>query len=166
MNKHKILFFVIVLLFVFFFGFLATYSHNKMVEQAAQVPTNSVTTIPTETTEGTTQIPSQPTPTETNPSTHGFGTPVTLQVNSSVTFSDGFTVTLKHINDSRCPKDVQCVWAGELGVALLVTGGNVNSQKEVLLGTVTKKTDNTQAAPYSFVLHTATASSATITVFN
>ncbi len=159
MNKHKILFFVIVLIFVFFFGFLATYSHNKITEQSTKPPEGTATTIQTE---------SNPIPTETapTPNVHNFGTSFTLRINSSITFSDGLVVTLKQINDSRCPKDAQCVWAGELGAVLIASGGKLNSEREVRLGTVTNRNNTIDGAPYRLTLQAATETTVTVTVFN
>lgn len=38
------------------------------------------------------------------------------------------------IEDSRCPADVQCVWAGRLIVAATVIGGGWTKQVELTLG--------------------------------
>src|SRR3990167_4059177 len=66
-----------------------------------------------------------------------FDKAITLKLNDKITFSDGLNVVLKEINDSRCPKDVQCIWAGEIeGV---FTKGNTSGFAEIRLGTVNNK---------------------------
>ncbi len=104
----------------------------------------------------------EPLPVPTPPYTD-FAKSVTLHVNDTATFSDGLTVTLKEINDSRCKPDVQCIWAGELSPLLLVTGGNFTSPKdEIRLGT----TNNTSVtkAEYTFTLQSATEGEAIVVV--
>ncbi len=92
-----------------------------------------------------------------------FGSDVSLAVGDSAAFSDGMTVTLTKINDSRCPKDVQCIWQGELAPVLSLKGGTAGSQaKEVTLGTV--RTLLTLSSGYSFSLREATAASVKINV--
>lgn len=75
----------------------------------------------------------------------------------------GLRVTLESIADSRCPKDVQCIWAGELAPKLLVElpDEKVPSQ-EVTLGTLMNK--NADALGYHFALIAATETEATIVV--
>ena len=37
--------------------------------------------------------------------------------------ADGLTITFEAITgDSRCPEDVECIWAGEAGVRLVIDG--------------------------------------------
>jgi hypothetical protein len=68
-----------------------------------------------------------------------LGNGVTLQIAKPVTFTDGLTVTLEKINNSRCKQGVVCVWAGELAPALAISGGDVgNSSQEVILSTINK----------------------------
>lgn len=57
------------------------------------------------------------------------------------------------ITDSRCSPDVQCVWAGELGVkftAAIVAGSNSNENAQVILGETTAKSK--EAIGYRFEL--------------
>ena len=50
-------------------------------------------------------------------------------------FVGGPKVRADHIvEDSRCPADVQCVWAGRLIVAATVIGGGWTRQVELTLG--------------------------------
>jgi hypothetical protein len=84
-------------------------------------------------------------------------------MNDVATFSDGLTVTLKEINDSRCKPDVQCIWAGELSPLFHITGGNFRTTlNEIRLGT----TNNTSvtSAGYAFTLKNAIETEVTITV--
>jgi hypothetical protein len=73
-------------------------------------------------------------PIETPDKTAQFGKPIIMRVNSTVVFSDGLSLMLKEINDSRCPKGVQCIWQGELS-PLFVSTANGTSD-EIRLGTV------------------------------
>jgi hypothetical protein len=96
------------------------------------------------------------------PATAAFGRTI-LRVGKSVTFTDGLTVELKDINDSRCPAKVQCVWAGELTANLAVHGGDLGGQvQNVSLGALTAK--NRTVASYDFVLADASPSTATVIV--
>lgn len=55
----------------------------------------------------------------------GFGVKADLKQAESVWFGadtlTGLKVTVNKIADSRCPEDVQCVWAGDASVKLLAT---------------------------------------------
>jgi hypothetical protein len=102
---------------------------------------------------------------ETPPPYADFGKSVTLNINDTVTFTDGLTVTLKEINDSRCKPDVQCIWAGELSPLLLITGGSLTDPTgEIRLGT-TNNTSVTRAG-YTFTVTNAAETEATIVVTN
>ena len=50
------------------------------------------------------------------------------------------TVTAVEFSDSRCKKDVVCIWAGERGVHLKVTDDATQQTQDVLLGTTRVKT--------------------------
>ena len=91
-----------------------------------------------------------------------FDSAFTLQTGSAVIFKDGLTLTLEKINDSRCKKDVVCVWAGELSPQLKVSGRNLAQEQEINLGTVNKMENTVE--PYTFTLKTATETSAELTV--
>ena len=75
-------------------------------------------------------------------------------VTQEVTLEDGVTLTLKEVRDSRCPKDVQCIWAGELNYDFVFSDGQTAT-----LGTTTKT--STTAGPYTitFVSITGATSS-------
>lgn len=98
------------------------------------------------------------------PATVTFGDLTILAIGEQIKFSDGLTVTLMEINDSRCYEEVVCVWAGELSFLLRITGGNVgNSFKEIRLGTATAVAGATEN-DYAFTLQGATETTATIMV--
>ncbi len=85
------------------------------------------------------------------PKVASLGTTVEFLIGSAVTFDDGLVVALDAIDDSRCPKDVQCVWAGELSQSLRVRGGRAGETENVLhLGTVTASTKS--AYGYAFAV--------------
>lgn len=62
-----------------------------------------------------------------------FGEMATLPVGSGILYKDGLFVSLVEINDSRCPKDVECVWAGELRATFHVSGGSIETAQDVAL---------------------------------
>ncbi|MGH1403083.1 MAG: hypothetical protein ACRBDL_02460 [Alphaproteobacteria bacterium] len=51
------------------------------------------------------------------------GNAVHLRFGQSVT-KQGMTITFVDVSDSRCPADVQCIWAGEVIVSLHVKVGS------------------------------------------
>ena len=97
---------------------------------------------------------------ETSDKTAQFGKPIVMHVKNTIIFSDGLSLTLKEINDSRCPKGVQCIWAGELS-PLFIASTN-GSSDEIRLGTVRQASVSLKGHTYSLV--GATEDSATVTV--
>lgn len=92
-----------------------------------------------------------------------YGKPVTIEDGGSAVFADGLQVTVLGIDDSRCPADVQCVWAGELAPKLSVMLlDSADAPVEVALGTLTRK--EAQALGRAFTLADATEESVTIVV--
>ena len=89
-----------------------------------------------------------------------LGKPVTLRTGGKAVFPGELSLTLKEINDSRCPQDVQCVWQGELSALFSVTLGGVS--EELRLGTVMKQSAVLKG--YTFTLQNATPESATAVV--
>lgn len=91
-----------------------------------------------------------------------FNKAFTLALSKKVIFSDGLSLGVKEINDSRCKPDVQCFWAGELGVTLSLLDGNFKNAGEVRLGTVNNK--SVTFNNYIFSLQSATEKDATLIV--
>ncbi len=92
-----------------------------------------------------------------------FGDSVILAIGEQAKFSDGLAVTLVEINDSRCPQEVVCVWAGELSSLLRIADGSTGKPlKEIRLGTATAAsvTENN----HTFTLQDATVTTVTIMV--
>jgi hypothetical protein len=89
-----------------------------------------------------------------------FGTPFILRAGEKALFGQGLSLTLKEINDSRCPKDVQCVWQGELSAFFNIALGE--NSGALRLGTVTKQSDIFNG--YRVTLKSATTESATVIV--
>lgn len=147
MNKQKIIisiFVAIILLGLLFIGL----KPNDEIPKEINIPKpEEVVIIPTE-----------------NPVTKitEFGELVSFKLNDSVTFSDGLNIVLKEINDSRCPKGVQCIWAGEISGSFVLTGAEFSSPGEVRLGTLNKKSIVLNG--YTFSLKDATATNMTIEV--
>lgn len=65
-----------------------------------------------------------------------LGKNFTLKVNQSASFaSEGLVVKLAEVSqDSRCPSDVVCVWAGEVRVKLLLSKGEKSGLLQPALG--------------------------------
>ncbi|MBI3888907.1 hypothetical protein HY311_03930 [Candidatus Nomurabacteria bacterium] len=91
-----------------------------------------------------------------------FSKEITLSPSDKITFSDGLSVVLKEINDSRCPKNVQCIWAGELAGTFDISGGKLTTLKEITLGTINNKSVTLDG--YTFSLQNATVNKITILV--
>lgn len=92
-----------------------------------------------------------------------YGQNVTLEIDDTATYNDDLTVHLKAINDSRCPPDVACIWAGELSATLEMKTSDGTSE-ETTVGTLTKP--STTVLGYEVQLVTITETSATIVVNN
>jgi hypothetical protein len=57
---------------------------------------------------------------------------------------DGLKVTpLKLLEDSRCPRDVQCVWAGQVRIAATISWGSRVEQVEITQGKPVPAADGT-----------------------
>jgi hypothetical protein len=106
-------------------------------------------------------VPPQPEPEPQPEAEATYDQPFTLKIGGMATFFDGLRVRLMRIDDSRCPKDVQCVWAGELGPILEVVGAGPTVQ-EVRLGTTTRT--KTEIEGYAFELKATTETETTIVV--
>jgi|GEM_PF-3307106 len=92
-----------------------------------------------------------------------FGQTATLAVGQDALYEGDLRVTLKQINDSRCPKDVACIWAGELAGVFWISGGDIGAEPvEMILGETTKPTLTLES--YVFALTGITETSATISV--
>jgi len=97
------------------------------------------------------------------PQENSFNTPVNFKINENITFSDGLSITLSDINDSRCKEGLVCIWAGELSPVFTIINGNIgNTQKEIRLGI--SRTKQVIQNDYLFLLNNATETTATITV--
>lgn len=91
-----------------------------------------------------------------------FGGVVTFKLNDSITFSDGLNIVLKEINDSRCPKGVECIWAGEISGSFMLSGAALSSPLEFRLGTTNKKSAVLDG--YTFSLKSATEKTLSVEV--
>ncbi len=99
------------------------------------------------------------------PAEVAFGELTILTIGEQIKFSDGLTITLVKIEDSRCPQGVTCIWEGELSPWLRITGGNVGkSFKEIILGTVSVASVSENDYTFTLRKQDATAKTATIMV--
>lgn len=72
---------------------------------------------------------------------------VTLKIGETASFKDISITPTKVSEDSRCPKDVQCIQAGTVKVALNISSGLGRSTETILLG----KSITTEAENIEFV---------------
>ena len=92
-----------------------------------------------------------------------LGKPVTLKIGASAAFAGGLKVTLKSIDDSRCPKDVQCIWAGELAAVISVEFASSGEPAiDLRLGATIEPKG--VAYGYAYTLKSITETSATLVV--
>ncbi len=147
MLRHRIIVFLLFLGFLFFFGFLATYSKIERLPSAAEQDISVPATVsdrPDVIAEVPPLVPS---------SAAVFGRTVELKLHDTVSFPDGLVVTLKQINDSRCPKEVDCIWAGELSGVFTLSDANTDTTQEITLSTIVNKTAT--LGMYTFALKDA-----------
>lgn len=85
---------------------------------------------PATTTTATPAAPKQPS-LEVQPPPAGGPTRATLAVGGSATIANGRLRLLRVVNDSRCPKDAQCIWEGEVTLAFDFNNGSGNTEFEV-----------------------------------
>lgn len=165
MNTQKIILTILGLGVILGLGFFAIKSNNKITEQGNEQPIE-IPEIPAEVVPiKPVKIPTKPVEIPTKPVINPikaaeFNKVVTLYLNNQTTFSDGLKITLKEIHDSNCPKDVECFWAGELAVVLLLSSGRLMTPETIDLG-VNK---SVVLKGYTFSLLDATATSATVVV--
>lgn len=94
-----------------------------------------------------------------------FGEIYTVKIGGKISFSDGLTMTLKKIDDSRCKQGVQCFWQGELNPVFEATGGAFGNEKqEIRLGVMTTKSFSLKS--YTFTLKNAIENTVDIIVSN
>lgn len=108
-------------------------------------------------------VAEQPQPAPEPAVTGTYDQQITLKIGGSAAFSDGLLVSLVRIDDSRCPKEAVCIWAGELSPVLKVENTLTGAvATNVTLGTVTRK--EVSVGKYEFTLDSATESAASIVV--
>ncbi len=92
-----------------------------------------------------------------------YGSPIIFNINQTKNLDGGLKLTLIEINDSRCPKNVVCVWAGELSAVFkIIDGKSGNTPKEIRLGMITSRSVNESG--YTFKLEAITEKTATIII--
>jgi hypothetical protein len=55
-----------------------------------------------------------------------------ISLGETVNFEDGSITFLKVIEDSRCPKDVDCIWAGQAKVLVAIESNGTTTEKELI----------------------------------
>jgi hypothetical protein len=95
--------------------------------------------------------------------TQEFGVAKKLVVNDSVSYSDGLSVKLEKIEDSRCKPDVQCIWQGELAPVFVLSGGEIGAEAQtVRMGT--ERAKEVDVHVYHLALGAIDTTTATIVV--
>jgi eight-cysteine-cluster-containing protein len=114
-NIHVVIAIVIVLVLIL----LANWALNRTTEPVPIAPIGIATSTATSTpgviatSTGTTSVIVRPTPVSPLPPAPGD---ITIPLNKKV-IVNGISITpLRVTEDSRCPKDVQCIWAGRVAV--------------------------------------------------
>lgn len=127
-----------------------------MLMQKEQVTEPVVTAEETAT---TTPLPT-PIPVSNTPT---FNQPTKFTIGQNIIFSDGLSVTLQSIEDSRCKPGVQCIWAGELTPVVVITGGEFGTvSKSIRLGTALNESESSRG--YIFALVTADEKTTTLQI--
>lgn len=58
---------------------------------------------------------------------------VKVGLNNTVNFDDVAITFLEVLEDSRCPKNVECIWAGEAKVLVRITSKNGDTKEETIV---------------------------------
>lgn len=114
---------------------------GAVVAHRQVAPVVSVTPTPTSPTPSPTPVKPTPTPTTPAPTPAPTGTTVpygsvTLSLGQEARFETVSIKPLSILEDSRCPKDVQCIQAGTVRVLLQRTRGASTATSEQALGSV------------------------------
>jgi hypothetical protein len=104
-------------------------SNETPIEEVASTPPRKSKQVATKDEEVAEEASvAKPATARTNPSE------ITVSLGQSATLDD-ITVTFeKIISDSRCPKDSNCIWEGELRTLLTLRSGNESTSTEAILG--------------------------------
>lgn len=128
MNRKQRTLAALVLLFV-----VAGTSYAFLEWQSRPVDDPDISISAPTSTQATTTEPTAPEP-EPLASDHGFGT-VTLRLNEVASFPNGFSMRpVAVVEDSRCPENARCVWAGQVRVSVRVRSGMGTSNHVLTLG--------------------------------
>lgn len=117
---------------------------NEATREAPHATTTASAPVTATATDGTT-VPNPATP-ETPAPALPFGADQVLAIGAPAqlfegdvaifatsTAAQGILVTVKGFTDSRCPADVQCIWAGERGVTLEIVDLRTGQKSEISL---------------------------------
>ncbi|MEA2701399.1 MAG: hypothetical protein QOE22_108 [Candidatus Parcubacteria bacterium] len=111
------------------YAFLEWQAARPVPDVAVQVATSTQATsaAPAED-----PVPEAPAP---SASDHQFGT-VTLRLNEVASFPNGLSMRVASVlEDSRCPENARCIWAGEVRVSVRIRSAMGVSTNEFALGT-------------------------------
>ena len=126
MKRHKIIITISIILAVFFVASLIF--QNKKIK--TNIPPIIEQQIVSTTTISTTTLKAT-----TTPQIQTFPKNISLTSSKNYQFPDGTILSIKEINDSRCPANVNCIWAGNVVVSLNLTkGSNTNQDFSLTFG--------------------------------
>ena len=95
---------------------------RQAVATSSAGETPPAATAPSPGKETTPMLPPTPSPAPTTPDPAATNDLLVLGIGQSAEIAPATTLRLNRIaGDSRCPADVQCVWAGEVKLALTLT---------------------------------------------
>ena len=101
------------------------------------------------------------TPTEKS-STSTFALPVTYILGETHTYTDGLTVTLKVMNDSRCVPNEACITTFKQAPEFIITNGVASSTEKIILGFA--RTTSVKTTSYEYTLVNSADTEATIII--
>jgi hypothetical protein len=119
--------------------------HPEKIEMSAYVATLQVTSGAT--------TPTDPAPTETTGEEGSLNIEFKLIIGETINLDDGGSVTFEGVSeDSRCPEEVDCVWAGQVTVNLTVTTPDGQSE-ELSLTLMGGQSEPVTVGDYTITLH-------------
>ena len=105
---------------------------RQAVATSSAGETPPAATTPSPGKETTPMLPPTPSPAPTTPDPAAAGDLLVLGVGQSAEIAPATTLRLDRIvSDSRCPADVQCVWAGEVRIALTLASPKESTSFEL-----------------------------------
>ncbi|MES2966881.1 MAG: carboxypeptidase-like regulatory domain-containing protein [Patescibacteria group bacterium] len=126
-------------------------------------PTTCITKIVATTTATTTPEVTPPPPPPPTDTIQKLNTEVSYTIGEQKKYTNGITVSLTTISDSRCKPGVQCIWAGELAPEFVISGGPFGTTGTTIILGTTRNTTLTKNG-FAFTLISATETTAILKI--